>query len=75
MIKNLNEVDNNVTCFLVNINADFSTTNRLLELGFTKDVELKKLRSSISKKTICILCRETVIGIRSELAKNIIVRC
>lgn len=46
--------------------------NRLLELGLTPEVKVRVVQKNFS--IMCILVRNTIIGIRKELANEIIVK-
>ena len=69
----LNEVPLNSVAKIISIKYDFKNKNRLIELGFTEGCKITPIHKSPLGEPIAYLIRGTVIALRSDDAKNILV--
>ena len=74
MIKRLNELHINNIGIINDINTNDSFKRRLLNLGIVKGSYIKPLYKAILKDPTAYLVKNSVIALREEDAKNIMVK-
>ena len=74
MIKRLNELPINNIGIINDINTNDSFKRRLLNLGIVKGSYIKPLYKAILKDPTAYLVKNSVIALREEDAKNIMVK-
>ena len=74
MIKRLNELPINNIGIINDINTNDSFKRRILNLGIVKGSYIKPLYKAILKDPTAYLVKNSVIALREEDAKNIMVK-
>lgn len=74
MIKKLNELSINKIGVIHNIDSSESFKRRLLNLGIVKGSYIKPIYKAILKDPTAYLVKNSVIALREEDAKNILVK-
>lgn len=71
MVRNLSQCLENEIVEIENLGKS-KISDRLLELGFVPNTKIKVLQ--INKSIMCLFIRNTLIGIRMDLAKKIYIK-